>query len=133
MLYAVSFIIVLLAGVYLVALGAVSLAAPLRAERFLLGFAGSPAKHYAELAIRLLIGCSILVQAPFLFYQNVFTALGWILVGTTTLLLFIPWTLHRRFAEQAVPAAARYLAIIGVVSSVLGFGVIASLVQSLAA
>jgi len=132
MLYAVTFVIVLLVGVYFVTLGAMSLFAPAKARTFLLGFAGSAFKHYLELAIRLIVGGSILVQAPHLIYSDVFTLFGWILIGTTVCLLFIPWKWHRRFAEKAVSIAVGYLPIIGVASFALGTGLLACLIQSAA-
>jgi len=132
MLYAVTFVIVLLVGLYFVALGAMSLFAPGKAKNFLLGFAGSAFKHYLELSIRLIVGGSILVQAPHLIYSDVFALFGWIVVGTTVCLLFIPWKWHRRFAEKAVPTAVGYLPIIGVASFALGAGLLACLIQSAA-
>jgi len=130
MLYAVTFVIVLLVGLYFVTLGAMSLLAPAKAKNFLLGFAGSAFKHYLELSIRLIVGGSILVQAPHLIFPRVFTLFGWILIGTTVCLLFIPRKWHRRFAEKAVPIAVGYLPIIGVASFALGTGLLACLIQS---
>jgi hypothetical protein len=133
MLYSASFVILMLAGVYLVGLGAASLFAPGSAERFLLGFATSAFKHYLELALRFLAGAAVILQAPFLVYPVVFTVLGWILVGTTAILLLIPWKLHRHFAEKTVPAAVRHLPVIGLASLAAGVGVIACLIRSLVA
>ena len=127
---AVTSAIILLVGVYFVTLGAMSLFAPAKAKTFLLGFADSAFKHYLELSIRLIVGGSILVQAPHLIYSDVFTLFGWILIGTTVCLLFIPWKWHRRFAEKAVPIAVGYLPIIGVASFALGAGLLACLIQS---
>jgi len=127
---AVTSAIILLVGVYFVTLGAMSLLAPAKAKNFLLGFAGSAFKHYLELSIRLIVGGSILVQARHLIYSDVFTLFGWILIGTTVCLLFIPWKWHRRFAEKAVPIAVGYLPIIGVASFALGAGLLACLIQS---
>jgi len=128
MLYSITFIIVSLVCVYLIALGATSLLAPVKAGSFLLGFAGSAIKHYLELIVRLVVGGSILVQAPYLILSDVFTLFGWILIGTTACLIFIPWKWHRRFAEKAVPIAVRYLPIVGLASFALGSGLLACLI-----
>jgi len=132
MLYAVTFAIILLVGVYFVTLGAMSLFAPAKAKKFLLGFAGSAFKHYLELSLRLIVGGSLLVQAPHLIYSDVFTFFGWILIATTVCLLLIPWKWHHRFAEKAVPMALGYLPIIGVASLLLGTFVFAALMHSIA-
>ena len=130
MLYAVTFAIVLLVGVYFATLGAMSLFAPAKAKNFLLGFAGSAFKHYLELTLRLIFGGSLLVQAPHLLYSHVFTLFGWILIATTVCLLLIPWKWHHRFAEKAVPVAIGYLPIIGVASFALGAGLLFCLMQA---
>ncbi|MBA3354180.1 MAG: hypothetical protein H0U23_17450, partial [Blastocatellia bacterium] len=78
MLHALTFVILIIVAVYFIALGVTSLFAPAKAKSFLLGFAGSPFKHYLELALRLVVGSSILVQAPHLIYPGAFTLFGWI-------------------------------------------------------
>src|SRR5688500_18569461 len=132
MLYAISFAIVTLVGAYFVVLGVTLLLAPQRATRFLVGFASSAPKHYLELALRLVVGGSLLLQSPHLIYSGLFTSFGWTLVLTTAFLAVIPWKWHQRFARKAVPAALRYLSVIGVVSLVIGLAVIASLIYSIA-
>jgi hypothetical protein len=99
---------------------------PSSAGGFLLGFAGSPSKHYLELAIRLLVGGSFVVLAPRMSFQGVFTIFGWILLATTAGLLLVPWRWHHRFAQRAVPQALRFLPAIGVSSLVLGGLVLAA-------
>lgn len=116
----VAFAIVIAAGVFLVTLGAASLLTPSKASEFLLGFAGSPSKHYAELAVRFLVGGAFLLHAPQMLYPHVFSVAGWILLATTAGLLLIPWRWHRRFAQRAVPEALRFLPLLGISSAILG-------------
>lgn len=127
-LYVFTFVLLILVGLYFITLGVMSLFAPAKAKNFLRGFAGSAFKHYLELTVRLIVGGSILVQAPHLNYSGVFTLLGWILIGTTSCLLLIPWRWHRRFAEKVVPIAVGYLTIIGVASIALGASLLVCLV-----
>ena len=112
--------VVLLAGLYLACLGAVSLAAPAIARRFLLGFASSRARHYLELALRLVVGGAFLLCAPVLQFPLAFTAFGGAIVLTSVGLLLVPWRWHRHFAQQAVPRALRFLPLLGVASLLLG-------------
>lgn len=118
---------VLLTGLYLIAVAAVSFARPERASRFLMGFATSAATHYLELTLRLLVGGAFLLRAPQMLCSNLVTAFGWVLVLTTAGLFLIPWQWHRHFAAQAVPHALRYLKFVAVASLLLGGFVLASL------
>ncbi len=122
----------LLFGVFLVALGGVSLFTAERAKAFLLGFATSPFKHFLEMTLRLLVGGSILFQAPFLIFSTAFTIFGWMMIISTAVLILIPWRWHRRFAETAVPRALRFLPVVGLVSVILGGCVLYSIFESLA-
>lgn len=108
------------AGLFFVSLGATSLVAPSRVGRFLLGFADSPQKHYAELAIRLVVGGAFVLAAPRMVAPGAFAFFGWLLLGTTACLLLIPWQWHHRFASSAVPRALSFLPLIGVSSLAIG-------------
>jgi len=126
-LYAATFAVVLLFSLFLIGLGGMSLLAPAKAKAFLLGFATSAFTHYLEMALRLIIGASILFQARHLMYPGAFTIFGWMLVGTSAVLLLLPWKWHRRFAENAVPQALKYLPFVGVMSLALGTVLLISL------
>lgn len=115
-----ALVVVVLVALYLLALGAASLAAPTQAVRFLLGFAGSPTVHFAELSLRLVAGAALVLHAPNMRLTFAFELLGWMLVITTAALLLLPWHWHRRFAERAVPRATRHIALVGWAS--LSFG-----------
>lgn len=120
--------VVVLAAGYLVALGAAALLAPRRAARFLLGFAATPARHYAELAARLGVGAALVVQAPRLPFTDAFALVGWVVLATTAGLLLVPWRWHRRFTAHAVPRALRYLPLLGAASVALGALLVAAVV-----
>jgi len=113
-------VVVLLAGLYLVCLGAISLTAPALARRFLLGFVGSRELHYLELALRLVVGGAFLLYAPALRFPLAFTTLGWTIVLTTVGLALVPWRWHRLFAQRAVPRVLRFLPLLGLASLLLG-------------
>lgn len=108
------------AGAYLVALGVGALVVPARASRFLLGFASTQSLHFVEILSRVIVGASLIVAAPSLSPPQPFALLGWLLIGTSTLLLFVPWQWHQRFASKTVPVANRYIALVGLASLVGG-------------
>ena len=112
--------VVVLAALYLLALGAASLVVPARASRFLLGFAASQSVHFAELLLRLVVGAALVFFAPHMSFSGAFIFFGWVLLVTTACLLLVPWRWHRRFTQHAVPHATRYIRLIGVAS--LAFG-----------
>ena len=112
--------LVVLAAVYFIALAGVSLLIPASASRFLLGFAGSPFKHYTELFVRFLVGAALVLHAPRTVAPSAFAVFGWLLLVTTACLLLVPWRWHQRFAQYAVPQAARHISLIGLASLALG-------------
>ena len=120
MLDTLALIVVLLAALYLVGLGVVSLVAPDRAAKFLLGFAGSASLHYIELMIRIAVGGAFLLRAPYVSFSETFAIFGWILIITTTCLFAIPWRWHHRFAQMTVPRVVRNLRLIAVVTLTMG-------------
>ena len=124
MIEAATLALVTAAGAFLLGLGTVSLVAPTRASRFFLGFAGSPGKHYAELSIRVVLGAAFLLAAPRALWPGAFTVFGWVLLVTSLGLLLVPWRVHRRFAERAVPQALRFLPLLGASSIVVGGAIV---------
>ena len=124
--------VVVIVGLYFIALGATALLAPAISKRFLLGFASSPLTHYLELAVRLIVGGALLVQSPRMYFSPLFELFGWVLVVTTACLLLIPWQWHHRFARYAVPKAIRYITLIGLSSIVLGTVVVFAVVRGAA-
>ena len=126
MIEAIAFAVVVLAALYLVGLGAASLVVPVRASRFLLGFAASRSVHFAELLLRFAAGSAFVLSAPRMSLPGAFNFFGWVLLVTTSCLLLVPWRWHRRFAQRAVPHATRYITLVGVASLALGGFILAA-------
>lgn len=121
-----ALITVLSAAMYLLALAVISFLRPQKASGFLLGFVSSAYVHYLELFIRIIVGTAFLVRAPLMMLPELFTVFGWVLIGTSACLLFIPWQWHQKFAQMAVPQALRHLKLVAVSSFLLGGVIIAS-------
>ena len=107
-------------AIFFLLLGSAALIRPNHASRFLLGFAGSAPRHYAELGARFVVGGAMLVVAPHSIHSVALTAFGWLLIVTTAVMAIVPWHVHRRFTEVSVPKALRFLPMIGMTSVVLG-------------
>ncbi len=121
-----ALITVLSAALYLLALAIISFLRPQKATGFLLGFVSSAYLHYLELFMRIIIGTAFLVRAPLMMLPEIFTVFGWVLVGTSACLFFIPWQWHQKFARQAVPQALRHLKLVAGSSFLLGGFIIVS-------
>lgn len=112
--------LVMLVAVFFLVLGATALLHPAIARGFLLGFASTALKHYAELLARIIVGAAFLLIAPESPFSTALSGFGWLLVGTTALMALVSWRLHRRFAQFVVPKALRFLPLIGGASMVFG-------------
>lgn len=93
---------------------------PARARRFLGAFAQTSRAHLFEQNLRLLAGVALIVRAPTMWQGRAFGVLGWVLVGTSVVLLLLPWRWHRRFAERVVPPVARHVRLYAVGVLTLG-------------
>ena len=112
--------IVVLVALFFLLLGILAFVRPARIHGFLLGFADSALKHYIELLVRLLVGASLLLVAPESTYASTLSACGWLLIITTALMALMPWRVHHRFTQSAVPKALRFLPLMGLVSLAIG-------------
>ncbi len=125
--------VIVLAGLYLLALGIASLVVPTRANRFLLGFASSQTVHFVELFLRLLVGAALIHSAHRMLFSGAFALFGWVLLISTACLLFVPWRWHQRFAQQTVPRAIRYIGLIGLASLAIGGLILVAVARGTAA
>ena len=123
----VGYGVVLVAALYLVALGVGALVRPERAKHFLGGFAGSARIHFTELTLRVLTGGALVLSAPRLAFSDALTVFGWVLIGSSLVLALVPWRLHRRFAAWSVPQATRRMPLVGVASIAGGLVLLAAL------
>lgn len=116
--------VVLAAGLYLAGLGVALLARPASAARFLMGHATSASLHYLELGVRIVVGLAFVHSAASMLAAVIFSVFGWVLVGTSAVLLLVPWRWHRRLAERYVPQALRFTPLLGLASLLMGGGVL---------
>lgn len=131
MLNFLSFAVLILAAVYLIALGVASLFFTDRAKAFLLAFAGTAKLHYLELTLRIIAGLAFLQYSPKARFPAAFMIFGGLLVATTAVLLVLPWSWHKRFADATVPMFVGYLKLIGIVSVILGLAILWNMSRSI--
>jgi hypothetical protein len=133
MIEALAFAVVVLTGLYFMALAGVSFFQPALANRFLHGFAASALAHYAELFLRLLAGGAFVLHAPRMLLSQAFSLFGWVLLVTTALLLLVPWRWHHRFAQLVVPRASGHITLLGLASLAIGGLILAAVARDSAA
>lgn len=126
MIEAAALAVTVIAGLYLLALGAASLAVPSQASRFLLRFASTRRIHFSELFLRGVFGAALVICAQRMALADIFSLFGWVLLITAAGMAFIPWRCHQRFAQRAVPHAARHMTLLGLASLILGSLILAA-------
>ena len=107
---------VILAAVWLTGLGIAAFAKPERVKDFFDKFASSAFTHFLEMFVRIIAGTAFVIYAPLMKFPAVFTAFGWLLILTTAVLLFVPWKLHRRFADRSLPLLTSRMVLFGFAS-----------------
>lgn len=107
---------VVVAGVWLIGLATLAFAKPEAIQRFFGKFASSAFAHFFEMFLRFIVGAAFVVYAPHMKFPMVFTAFGWLLVVTTAVLTFVPWRVHRKFADRSLPMVNKWMTLFGAVS-----------------
>lgn len=120
MISSVAQVPVIAAGCYLLALGIGAVVRPAKVTSYLSGFAETLHAHLLEVVVRIVVGASLIVRAPEMRAPEVFAILGWVLVGSSAVLLVLPWRWHRRFARWSVPQATASLPLFGAASVLAG-------------
>jgi protein-S-isoprenylcysteine O-methyltransferase Ste14 len=77
------------------------------------------------------LGAAFLLQAERQLWPQLFQLAGWLLLGSSAVMLLLPWQWHQRFARHTVPAIAPWLGCIGFVSLLLGSALFLALLQPL--
>ena len=120
MLQHTAMAIVLLSAIFLIILACLSLFTPKHAIRFLGGFASSAKTHYLEMIIRLIVGTAFIINAQNMLYSKVFLIFGWLLVGSTAILILLPWRWHNLFGQKIASPVIQQAWLIGIGSFLLG-------------
>jgi hypothetical protein len=109
-------VIVVLSGLWLIGLGTAAFVWSERVKDFFDKFASSAFTHFLEMSIRIIVGAAFVIYAPQMTFSVVFTAFGCLLILTTAILFFVPWKLHRRFADRSLPLLTSRMKFFGSVS-----------------
>lgn len=123
-----SAVIVVLAGIWLIGLAAIAIVKPDRVKQFFAKFASSAFTHFLEMFVRIIVGAAFVIYSPQVKFSVVFAVFGWMLILTTAVLLFVPWKLHRRFADRSLPLVTGRMILFALVSFLGGIIILFSFV-----
>lgn len=122
----IAAVIVVLSGIWLIGLAGAAVGKPDVVKRFFDKFASSAFTHFLEMFVRLIVGTAFVIYSPQMRFSFVFTVFGWMLIATTAVLLFVPWRLHRRFADRSLPMVTSRMLLFALVSSIGGIFILFS-------
>lgn len=111
-----SAVTVVLAASWLIGLAVAAIIKPQFVKDFFDKFASSAFTHCFEMFLRLVFGAAFVIYGPQMRFPFVFTAFGWLLIGTTAVLMFVPWKLHRKFADKSLPMVTDRMPLFAVIS-----------------
>lgn len=87
-------------GLFFIAAGCLMLVKPVKA-RALVQKAGSTAFiNYAELLLRMIPAAALIIYSKYSLCPGVFTIVGWVMVGTSVILLMVPVSTHHRMSSR---------------------------------
>jgi hypothetical protein len=112
--------VVACAGLYLICLGLMAIWRPEPTRRYLAAHASTRPAHFLEMSIRIVVGGALLLAASRMLFASAFVVFGWTLLGTSVLLLLLPWRWHSAFAQRVVPQINQRLPVIAFGSLVGG-------------
>lgn len=110
---------VLGSALYLIALGSVAIAAPVKAQRFLGGFAQTQSANLFEAVLRLIAGLAFMGASPNLRLPELAFWVGAFLSASAIVLVLL-FPVHKKFASWAVPFSQRHLRLIALGALLLG-------------
>lgn len=90
--------IVILFGVYLIAVGFLMLLNPKKAREYLRMAGSTNIINYAELTIRMIPASALILYGEISKYPVVFEVLGWFMIATSIVLYFVPRKIHHNYA-----------------------------------
>ena len=85
-----------------------------------MSFASSRKAHFIEMSFRLLFGVSLVLLSMSMWQPELFRILAWAIIGSSVLLLLLPWQFHQRFGSRVLPVLVRYIRLYAL--GVLAFG-----------
>jgi hypothetical protein len=94
--------IVLLFGIFLIAVGLLMLLRPTKAREYLKKAGSTNLINYAEISIRMIPAAGLVIYSELSKFPEIFRLLGWFMIATSLVLYFIPRRIHHKYALWCV-------------------------------
>lgn len=121
LLTAISVYLAVISAVWLVGAGIIAVEKPRRAIKLLSKMGGTPAVHFGEHIVRLLVGASFMIGSAVFAYPRLFFAFGSFLAISSILIMILPRAWHHAYAKYwAGRISETIMRFIGASSIVLG-------------
>ena len=93
--------IVVLFGVFLIAVGFLMLLSPNKARDFIRKAGSTNFINYTEITIRIIPAAGLVLYAEFSKFPEAFKLLGWFMIATSFVLYFVPRKMHHNYALRS--------------------------------
>lgn len=101
MIIEISKWIIIFFGSFIIFVGFLMLFKPKKANMILRKAGSTNFINYAEITIRLIPACAIIVYSDFSKFPEAFTIFGWIMFVTSLILYVVPRKLHHKFSMKS--------------------------------
>lgn len=106
--------IVIAFAVFIISVGFLMLLTPQKAREILKKAGSTPLINYGELILRMIPAVGLILYATFSKFPQIFSLLGWFMLGTSVLLMLLPRKYHHAYALKSAdlltPARIRAIA-----------------------
>ncbi|MCS4433583.1 hypothetical protein [Aquiflexum gelatinilyticum] len=117
--------IVLLFGLFFIATGLLMLFAPQKAREILKKAGSTNLINYTEITVRMIPAMGLIGYADYSRFPQVFSVVGWFILGTSVVLYFVPRKWHHSYSlKSAEILKPIYFQIISPFSMVIGLLII---------
>lgn len=121
--------IVILFGLFIIAIGFLMLFHPEKARAMLRSAGSTNFINYAEITIRMIPASALIIYADFSKYPEAFKLLGWFMIATSLVLYLVPRQLHHQYSLYAAKLLKnKYVRLIAPLSLLFGSAIIFSVI-----
>ncbi len=119
--------ILILFGIFLIAVGLLMLLKPATARKYLRLAGSTNLINYTEITIRMVPAAGLVLFSEYSKFPEIFKYLGWFMIATSLVLYFVPRRIHHRYALMCADILTiRMIRITSPFSMLFGAGIIYS-------
>jgi uncharacterized membrane protein YfcA len=117
--------IVVIFGMFFIAVGFLMLLAPKKAREILRKAGSTNFINYTEITLRIIPALGLIRYAEYARFPDVFSIVGWFMLATSMILYFLPRALHHKYSlKSADILKPLYFQLISPISMFIGIGIL---------